>query len=157
MIHVYLIIVLLFYSAFYEVMQLCRSGFLYFVSASNFIDLSYVLVGYYNMYCQIWIGSSVFFCKLIFIIVIILSLMKTFYFMKIFMDFSYVVTMIYQVVFDLKSFLLFYFILVVFLSIILDIILMTSPDVNYQAVGPFTGNVLALMRISLGDFDFTEL
>ena len=83
--------------------------------------------------------------------------MKTFYFMKIFMDFSYVVTMIYQVVFDLKSFLLFYFILVVFLSIILDIILMTSPDVNYQAVGPFTGNIISLMRISLGDFDFTEL
>ena len=73
------------------------------------------------------------------------------------MDFSYVVTMIYQVVFDLKSFLLFYFILVVFLSIILDIILMTSPDVNYQAVGPFTGNIISLMRISLGDFDFTEL
>ena len=157
MIHVYLILGLLFYSAFYEVAQLCRAGLLYFFSASNFIDLSYVLVGYYNMYCQLFIGTSVFWCKLIFVIVIILSLMKTFYFMKIFMDFSYVVTMIYQVVFDLKSFLLFYFILVVFLSIILDVILMSNPDPNYKAVGPFSGNILALMRISLGDFDFTEL
>lgn len=157
MIYVWLIIGFLFYSAFYEIMQFCRSGVLYFFSWSNFIDLSYVVVGYYNMYCQIWMGTSRFFCKLIFVIVIILSLMKTFYFMKIFMGFSYVVTMIYRVVFDLKSFLLFYFILMIFLSIILDVILMNNPDVNYQSVGPFTGNILALMRISLGDFDFTEL
>lgn len=34
---------------------------------------------------------------------------------------------------------------------------MQNPDVNYTAVGPFVGNILALMRISLGDFDFTEL
>ena len=45
----------------------------------------------------------------------------------------------------------------VFLSIILDVLIMSNPDVNYQAIGPFTGNILSLMRISLGDFDFTEL
>ena len=77
--------------------------------------------------------------------------------MKIFMDFSYVVTMIYRVVVDLQSFLFFYFLLMVFLSIILDVLIMTNPDSDYQSVGPFIGNILSLMRISLGDFDFTEL
>ena len=48
--YVWLIIGFLLYSAFYEFMQFCRSGLLYFFSWSNFIDLSYVVVGYYNMY-----------------------------------------------------------------------------------------------------------
>lgn len=84
-------------------------------------------------------------------------LSKTFDFMKIVLQFSYVVTMIERVVKDLKSFLFFYTILIFQLSMILDVILMSNPDPNYESVGPFIGNVLATMRISLGDFDFTEL
>lgn len=83
--------------------------------------------------------------------------MKTFYYMKIFLGVSYVVTMINRVIFELRSFLLFYTLLIVFLSIILDVILMNNPNSVYAAVGSFIGNILAILRISLGDFDFTEL
>jgi len=91
------------------------------------------------------------------IIVISLALAKAFFFMKIFKGFSYIVTMMSQVMIDLQAFMVFFAILVVMLSIMLDVILMNNPDSNYQSVGPFAGNILSMLRISLGDFDFTEL
>jgi len=134
-----------------------KNIFEYFMLTQNYYDLSYVVLGYYNLYCQIMIGNNQFYSKVVFCAVMCMVLSKTFDFMKIALQFSYVVTMIERVVKDLKSFLFFYTILIFQLSMILDVILMSNPDPNYKSVGPFIGNVLATMRISLGDFDFTEL
>lgn len=51
-------------------------------------------------------------CKIIMIILSILQIYKTFFFLRIFDDFSYIVTMLYQVTYDLRVFGLFYMILI---------------------------------------------
>merc|ERR1711935_1305341 len=141
----------------YELMQVKRQHIFCFADFWNYIDMPYIILGYYNLYRQTYVGSLKFFSKLVMIIVISLALAKAFFFMKIFKGFSYIVTMMSRVMTDLQAFMVFFAILVVMLSIMLDVILMNNPDSNYQSVGPFAGNILSMLRISLGDFDFTEL
>ena len=73
--------------------------------------------------------------------------------MRIIMSFSYIVTMIINVVSDLKVFILFFAILIVMFSAILDVIAMTDAS-EYKNIGPFFGNVMTTLRLSLGDFYF---
>mmetsp|Transcript_18087 Transcript_18087/g.30875 ORF Transcript_18087/g.30875 Transcript_18087/m.30875 type:complete len:193 (+) Transcript_18087:3627-4205(+) len=90
------------------------------------------------------------------ILVVFVCLIKTFFFMRIVMSFSYIVTMIQNVVIDLKVFLLFFSILILKFSMIFDVI---SPNdaPEYRFVGKYVGNVLTTLRLSLGDFDFSVL
>jgi hypothetical protein len=82
--------------------------------------------------------------------------MKTFFFMRIFMAYSYIVTMIVNVVADLKVFLLFFTILIIMFSAIFDVIAKSNAD-EYSKVGPFLANFFLTLRLSLGDFDFGVL
>ena len=67
------------------------------------------------------------------------------------MEFSYIVTMIVNVMRDLRVFMLFFSILVLMLSIIFDVIgRNTSPE--YTSVGYFWASILTTLRLSLGDF-----
>jgi len=85
-----------------------------------------------------------------------LSIMKTFFFLRIVMSFSTIVTMIMQCISDLKAFLVFFSILIVMFSAILDIISKNESD-EYKKIGPFMGNIMCALRLSLGDFDFSVL
>ena len=82
------------------------------------------------------------------------SLKKTFAYMRIFKEFSSIVTMINCVIIDLRIFMVFFSILIVFFSIILDVI-GRNKSAEYEKVGYFTGGLLTTLRLSLGDFDFT--
>jgi len=62
------------------------------------------------------------------IIVTVVCLLKTFFFMRIVKSFSYIVTMIISVVADLKVFMLFFFILIIMFSMIFDIIAPNPAD-----------------------------
>lgn len=88
--------------------------------------------------------------------VVFLCLIKTFFFMRIVKDFSYIVKMIINVVIDLKVFMLFFAILICMFSMIFDVI-SKNYSVEYQKVGPYWGNILTTLRLSLGDFDFSIL
>ena len=55
-------------------------------------------------------------------ILLIQQLQKTFFFLRIFESLSYIVTMIFQVISDLKVFLLFYFILLVIFSFVFAVL-----------------------------------
>lgn len=90
------------------------------------------------------------------IIVTVVCLLKTFFFMRIVKSFSYIVTMIISVVADLKVFMLFFFILIIMFSMIFNVISRNPAD-EYIHVGYFWGNVLTTLRLSLGDFDFGVL
>jgi hypothetical protein len=90
------------------------------------------------------------------IIVIFIGLLKTFFFMRIKMNFSYIVTMILNVVSDLKVFLLFFMILIVMFSAVFDVI-SKNEALEYKHVGPFMGNIFTTLRLSLADFDFNVL
>jgi hypothetical protein len=79
-----------------------------------------------------------------------------FFYMRIVERFSYIVTMIIEVVSDLKTFLTVFGILIVMASLIFDII-SVNPAGEYKKVGPFAGGLFTTLRLSLGDFDFTVL
>ena len=87
------------------------------------------------------------------IMVISTCLLKTFFFMRIFVSFSYIVTMITNVVIDLKIFLIFFFILIIMFSMIFDVITRNEAK-EYSKIGFWWGNFFTTLRLALGDFDF---
>jgi hypothetical protein len=87
------------------------------------------------------------------IVVILIQLLKTFFFLRIIGAYSYIVTMIVRVVYDLRVFLLFYAILMVMFSSIFNIVSANPADI-YRNLNPFFANIMTTIRLSLGDFDF---
>lgn len=82
--------------------------------------------------------------------------MKTFFFLRIIMSYSYIVTMIVNVVKDLRVFILFFSILMVMFSAVFDVIAKAEAD-EYSKITPFFGNFFLTIRLSLGDFNFDVL
>jgi len=90
------------------------------------------------------------------ILTVLTSLFKTFFYMRVLESFSYIVTMVINVVSDLKVFLCFFGVLVFMFSLIFDVIAKNDAP-EYHNVPPFMGNVLTTLRLALGDFDFGVL
>ena len=116
----------------------------------------HITLGYLSIYLQWTSGTWELSSKVTLIIVILICLLKTFFFMRIVMSFSYIVTMIINVVYDLKVFLLFFGILIVMFSAVFDVI-SKNESAEYRHLGPFMANVMTTLRLSLGDFDFSVL
>ena len=83
--------------------------------------------------------------------VLFLQLTKTFFFMRIIMSFSYIVTMIINVIKDLQVFMIFFAILILMFSMIFDV-LNRNDALEYAHLNQFVRNVLTTLRLSLGDF-----
>ena len=94
--------------------------------------------------------------KIVLIALILISCVKTLFYLKILKAFSYIVTMVLSVVLDLKVFLTFYGILVTMFSLLFDVV-GRNPSPEYGHLWYFAGNWLAVVRLSLGDFDFSLL
>jgi uncharacterized Tic20 family protein len=94
--------------------------------------------------------------KIVMIIVVLVGLIKTFFFMRIVKSFSYIVTMIQSVVIDLRVFLLFFAILILKFSMIFDVIAPNEAE-EYRYLSKYSANLLTTLRLSLGDFDFGVL
>jgi hypothetical protein len=173
----------LIYPLVYDMTQLRKQGFRdYFREGWNFFDQSYIWIGYINLLVQRSDGKEVsiqllHFQKVMMIVVTFLMLIKTFFFLRIFMHFSYLVTMMRQVVYDLKVFLVFYGILVWMCALIFNIlqignyelspdpqlqsllslpIYISYPGQEYKYIPYFMRQVISIIRISLGDFNFDE-
>lgn len=146
----------LVYPTFYDGTQAIKQGFEYFSDMWNYLDLLHIIVGYGNLYLQWKDDPWKLTSKLTMIVVILISLLKTFFFLRIRMSFSYIVTMITSVVIDLRVFLLFFFILILMFSAVFDVI-SRNDQPEYQHIGPFVGNFMTTLRLSLGDFQFDIL
>ena len=106
-----------------------------------------------------------------------MQILKSFFFLRIFQWLSYIVTMIYRVVADLKVFALFFAILIVLFSMVFAVLgagnqkvpgafkeaydeafeegdVSELPNAEYQKIGLLIGYIFSTLRISLGDFDF---
>lgn len=145
----------LIYPLVYDVTQAFKQGSDYLKDVWNYMDMTHLSLGYFNIFCQLhdtWSLTS----KITMIIITVVCLLKTFFFMRIVKSFSYIVTMILSVVSDLKVFMLFFFILIIMFSMIFNVIAPNPAD-EYRHVGLFWGNVLTTLRLSLGDFDFGVL
>jgi hypothetical protein len=104
-------------------------------------------------------------------LVIALALVKTMFFLRIFDNLAYLVTLIREVIYDLKVFMLLYVIMVYMFSLVLGVLgwqnytrdpeqwaamqeTMKYPGVEYYHIGRFLGNILTIARMSIGDNDF---
>ena len=133
-----------------------KKGLVYFTEAWNYADILNIATGFFNIYSQVYLGTWSLTSKISMIIVIFICMAKTFFFMRIVKAFSYIVTMIFGVVGDLRVFLLFFVILIVMCSMIFDVIAINNAD-EYKYIGPYFGNMMSTLRLSLGDFDFGVL
>ena len=136
----------LFYPLVYDMTQLKKQGFkVYFSSIWNYLDQGHIWIGYANIANQMWFHKKYkdtdlsdidlyepntefqedrHRSELMMILVTLIMLFKTFFFLRIFIKLSNLVAMFSQVVNDLKVFILFYAILVWMFSLIFNILQM---------------------------------
>lgn len=138
----------------YEFYQVKTLGVtLYFGDLSNYLDIMHIGFGFINIYFQINMGIFNIMSKTVIIIEIILSLAKTFVFMRIVLSFSYIVTMIVNVIIDMNVFFLYFFIQVLFFSLTFAVV--SKHDYGaYRMLSPLMGNFIFGLRLSLGNHEF---
>jgi hypothetical protein len=102
------------YPLLYETFQLFMNGGDYLWDKWNYADMSYIVMGFINIYLQIVLGPFNTICRALMCFVICMLIMKTFFFLRIFPALTPIVVMINSVIWDLRIFMLFYFLLIAF-------------------------------------------
>lgn len=154
---------------------MCRDGpGHYFSELKNYQDILYIYASIANIILQNILSPVDLACKILMIFIILLAVVKTFYYLKIFGALSPIVTMLANVIYDLRIFLLFYIILIVLFSLLLGILGLGNKEIaggfkemygtatvadgypgsEYENVGLYLGNILTVLRMSMGDFGF---
>ena len=136
--------------------QMLKYGTSYFATIVNYVDIFQIFMGIYSIVNQILTNPENLRSKAIMIITIFTSLIKTFFYMRVVKEFSFIVTMLVNVIKDLLVFMLFFSILVVMFSMVFDIVAKTQAN-EYRMLHPFLGNLFTTLRLALGDFDFGAL
>ena len=164
------------YPACYDFYQLYQDPLDYFTDFWNWIDQIYIWAAVANVVIQNTHGPLSLPCKIMMTLDVLISLAKTFFFLRIFDSFSPIVTMLTNVISDLLVFLRMYSLLIVLFSLLLGILGVGNnqiegkfknyfgedaeeiygemPGEEYLSVGFFIANILATLRMSMGDFDF---
>lgn len=174
------LLALIFYPLAYEIIQMIKGGLgEYFSDFGNYFDLIYIF-GSFIMAFVHWGNPYSFASKLLMSVIVTLAIRRTFNFLRIFNALSPIVTMLNNVIWQLRIFLTFYFILVILFSLMYGVLgignyklygaFRTNFDVNvnkpglpaelddgapgveYKKIGLFFGNILQTVRISMGDF-----
>lgn len=103
------------YPAIYDGIQLYLSGICDYINDPwNYIDFLYIYGSISNCFLQWFYGPDHLASKIVMIIIVFMALIKTFFFLRIFESFTPLVVMLTKVVSDLKIFLFFYAILLIF-------------------------------------------
>ena len=89
-------------------------------------------------------------------VVVIATMFKTFESLRVISSFSYIVTMIRNVMRDLIIFFVFFTVVILSFSMILDVCGRSTAE-EYKMIGPLFGNIFATLRLSLGDFEFSQI
>lgn len=110
------------YPMIYEIIQMRKIGLEdYFTDLGNYADLVYIFgsvaMSFVHMNDPYTFGS-----KLLMSIIVILAIRRTFNFLRIFSVLSPIVTMLNNVIWDLRIFLTFYFILVLLFSLMYGVL-----------------------------------
>lgn len=163
------------YPAFYDTLQLYSKGSKeYFKDIWNFFDLLHIWIGFANIWRQ-RVQPDILnkWSQGLMMMVTLIMLIKTFFYLRIFKELSFLVSMIKQVFLDLRAFGLFYGILIYMFSLMLGILDWSNYEFNddldiatiqYTAAGPdkeylmipkMIARYFAVLRISLGDFELS--
>ena len=110
------------YPALYDFQQIFRVGpSQYFKDPWNYVDLMYISCSISQVILHTMLGPFAVVSKIAMTVVLLLSMGKTFFYLRIFNKLSPIVTMLTKVISDLKVFMLFFFILIFKFALILDI------------------------------------
>ena len=157
----------------------------YLTDIGNWVDLVYiwgsVIMSF--LHATSTPGPFHWVSKLLMIIVTILAIRRTFDFLRVFSDLSPIVTMLTNVIWDLRIFMTFYAMLTLLFSLVFGVIGLgnynipgkfrnkfyfipdggtervidgNSPNIEYKTVGMFFGNFIQTIRLSMGDFALTS-
>jgi hypothetical protein len=134
----------------------------------NYADMIYVSLSLFNIYSQIDKGPYHIVSRTIMCLIILQIVNKTFFFLRIFPSLTPIVVMITSVIYDLRIFMLFYFIMISFFCLLYAVLGLGMPEENsnnfkngidpkgvaseYQAVGLLVGEFMWTFRMSMGDF-----
>jgi len=94
----------------------------YLSDINNYFDMIYIWSSVANIFVQRAGMYRDFIAKILMTIIILTQIVKTFFFLRIFEKLSYIVTMIAQVMSDLKVFIFFYAILIVLFAQIIAVL-----------------------------------
>jgi len=147
----------------------------YLTDLGNYFDLLYIWGSVAMSLMHIILDPFDFASKLVMIAVIMLSCVRTFKFLRIFSQFSPIVTMLSEVIYDLRIFLFFYGILTALFSLLIGVLGIGNidaegpfkdhfydpeaeeqsgyPGVEYKEIGLFAGNIINTLKMSTGDFE----
>ena len=134
----------------YESIQMIKIGFIEYITVpANYINLTYIICSIAMSFTHALmkgeevmedgttktiIGPMLFGPKVIMIFVLALSIIRTFKFMRIFKDFSPIVTMLSSVFVDLKQFLFIYIVLLGLFSMVMGILQLGNTVTGEYAV-----------------------
>ena len=90
----YLNCLLLIYPIFYYSKLAINEGPKWFSKAGNYIHILHISLGYFNVFCQFRLGTHSLISKITLILVVLIILIKCFFFMRIVKSWSYIVTML---------------------------------------------------------------
>lgn len=110
------------YPATYDTIQMFRDGREYWQDPWNVTDFGLIWFSIFNIAIQNLLEPFDVICRANMIVVVVMILFKTFFFLRVFVQISYIVTMIRNVVIDLLPFLTFFSILTILLSLMIGIL-----------------------------------
>lgn len=111
------------YPLCYETVQMFKGGIGDYLSdAGNYIDLLYIWGSVAMSIIHIVQGPYHWYSKALMIIVVILAIRRTFSYLRIFKSLSPIVTMLQNVIWDLRVFLTFYVILTLLFSLMYGVL-----------------------------------
>jgi|DEB0MinimDraft_12_1074336.scaffolds.fasta_scaffold05949_2 hypothetical protein len=84
----------LVYPLYYDGTQCWKTGAEYLQDPWNYLDMMHIFMGYLNIWCQLTLGVTDPITKFVAILVTLICLSKTFFFLRVVMSFSVIVTMI---------------------------------------------------------------
>jgi hypothetical protein len=172
----YLLMAGIVYPLVYETVQMFKGGIGDYLSdAGNYIDLIYIWGSVTMSIIHMTAGPYLWYSKALMIMVVILAIRRTFSFLRIFKSLSPIVTMLQNVIWDLRVFLTFYVILTLLFSLMYGVLGLgnsripggfreqfydfennelksDAPGIEYDKIGLFFGNFIQTIRLSMGDF-----
>jgi len=113
----------IFYSWIYDLIQLIQDGpVVYFGDPWNYIDFVYIYGSLLNLFLQTFYGQYNIRTEITMCVIIILLIIKTFFFLRIIESYTPIVIMLVNVIWDLRVFLFFYFVLILMYSLLFSVI-----------------------------------
>ena len=104
----------------------------YLTDLGNYADMTYIWCSVINVILQNMGQGQEFHTKIIVTVIIWVQIAKTFFFLRIFEELSYIVSMILNVICDLRRFLLFFVILIILFSQCVAVLGLANPRFQGQ-------------------------